>query len=151
MWSGLSKSAESIWKCILCDRSGGCSLENLCNSGSPAAGRRCRSWNRVPGKNLSPRRRTTYDGQKITPLIVGAQFSFWSFFIDFGLLYVKFLANSFKAYEHGYSYVTPSGIIVCVWQKRFISQNPSQYSYAFRLLMYCLFTTNENTHTIHGR
>ena len=57
---------------------------------------------------------TTYDGQKITPLIVGAQFSFWSFFIDFGLLYVKFLANSFKAYEHGYSYVTPSGIIVCV-------------------------------------
>ena len=59
-------------------------------------------------------RRTTYDGQKITPLIVGAQFSFWSFFIDFGLLYVKFLANSFKAYEHGYSYVTPSGIIVCV-------------------------------------
>ena len=45
---------------------------------------------------------------------MGAQFSFWSFFIDFGLLYVKFLANSFKAYEHVYSYVTPSGVIVCV-------------------------------------
>ena len=28
---------------------------------------------------------TTYDGQKITPLLVGAQFSFWSFFIDFEL------------------------------------------------------------------
>ena len=62
----------------------------LLDSGSPAAcGRRCRSWNRVPGKNLSPRRRTTtttYDGQKITPLIVGAQFWFWSFFIDFELM-----------------------------------------------------------------
>ena len=32
------------------------------------------------------RRTTTYDGQKITPLIVGAQFSFWSFFIDFELM-----------------------------------------------------------------
>ena len=30
--------------------------------------------------------RRTYDGQKITPLIVGAQFSFWSFFIDFELM-----------------------------------------------------------------
>ena len=29
---------------------------------------------------------TTDDGQKITPLIVGAQFSFWSFFIDFELM-----------------------------------------------------------------
>ena len=49
------------------------------------AGRRSRSSNRVPGKNLSPRR-TTYDGQKHTPLIMGAQFSFWSFFIDFELM-----------------------------------------------------------------
>ena len=65
-----------------------CKVEKSIFSGSPAAcGRRCRSWNRVPGKNLSPRRRTTtYDGQKITPLIVGAQFSFWSFFIDFELM-----------------------------------------------------------------
>ena len=68
-----------------------------------------------------------HDGrQKHTPPFMGAQFSFWSFFIDFELkkkfrdilLYVEFLANSFKAYDHVYSYVTPSGVIVCVWQKR---------------------------------
>ena len=38
-------------------------------------------------------RRTTYDGQKITPLIVGAQFSFWSFFIDFELMSIFFAAQ----------------------------------------------------------
>ena len=42
-------------------------------------------------KNLSPRRRT-----KTHPLIVGAPFSFWSFFIDFELM-----SNFFVAQEKG--------------------------------------------------
>ena len=40
---------------------------------------------------------TTYDdGQKHTPLIVGAQFSFWCFFIDF-----ERMSNFFVAQEKG--------------------------------------------------
>ena len=38
-----------------------------------------------PGKICHPDGRRTH-GQKHPPLIVGAQFSFWSFFIDFELI-----------------------------------------------------------------
>ena len=68
------------------------------NSGSP-----CRSWNRVPGKKSV----TTTDGRtdvqrrtKTPPLILGVQFSFWSFFIDFELI-----SNFFVALEKGFRQV----------------------------------------------
>ena len=41
------------------------------------------------------------DGQKITPLIIGAQFSFWSFFIDF-----EFMSNFFVAQDFSVSFET---------------------------------------------
>ena len=44
----------------------------------------------LPEKNLA--RRTTYD-EKNTPLILGAQFSFWSIFIDFELMSNIFVAQ----------------------------------------------------------
>ena len=47
---------------------------------------------------------TDDDGQKHTPLIVGAQFSFWSFFIDLELMsnlgFLKSEISSFESYRN---------------------------------------------------
>ena len=65
---------------------------------SPACGRRCRSWNRVPGKNLSPRRTTDDARTKKHPPNRGRSIFILVLFYRFWT-HVKFFRGSRKRFS----------------------------------------------------
>ena len=105
--------------------------ENVVIPASPAAGRRSRSWNRVPGKNLSPRRRTT-DGQKHTPPIHGRSiFILVLFFsirthVRFFRVSKSFFSTKFYAFSMVRSYFALSAIESCALVEMPYFQNQNE-------------------------
>ena len=71
--------------------------------------------------------RRTYDGQKHTPLIVGAPFSFWSFFYRFWT-HVKFFGGSRKKFSTKVSILIY--VLVFMWHVSWMWHNHTTCSYA---------------------